>query len=106
MVLEWTQSSYQEDCRFPTLLEPRRVSAPSYQSGTASTRRLQVRQVLIQVLWPLQQPSFDDSNTFYLYKAFYKKRRQVKLQESFDKLKSSSYYKKLQESFIIIYSKR
>ena len=51
--LEWTQSSHQEDRRLPTIIEPHRASASSYQSGTTSTRRLQVCQVLIQVLWLL-----------------------------------------------------
>ena len=34
----WTQSSYQEDRRLPTILKPHRASAPSYQSGTPSAR--------------------------------------------------------------------
>ena len=49
--------------------------------------------------------SFNNSNNFDLNQAIYKQRRQIKLQENFDNLKSSSYYKQLQaESFIIIYS--
>ena len=51
--------------------------------------------------------SFNDSNNFYLNQAIYKQLRQVELQENFDNLESSSYYKQLQaESFIIIYSNR
>ena len=36
--LEWTQPSYQEDRRLPTILDPHRASASSYKSGTSSAR--------------------------------------------------------------------
>ena len=58
----------------------------------------------MKVLWPLLQSSFNNSNNFYLNQAIYKHRRQVKLRENFDNLKSSSYYKQLQDESCIIYN--
>ena len=53
------------------------------------------------------QVSMTPTYNFYLNQAIYKQRRQVKLQENFDNLKSSSYNKQLQAaSFIILYPNR
>ena len=73
----------------------------------AKCKMISSMQVLIQVIWFLQHPSFNDSNTVYTNKAFSKQGRQVELQESFVPTKSSYYNEQLQaKNFIIIYSNR